>query len=285
MSNPSTLVITTAAEMSTFSRQKKVAGETVGFVPTMGALHEGHMALVRESRKNNDVTVVSVFVNPTQFNEPSDLDSYPRTFEADLKLLSEVGADVMFFPNALEIYPTNETKMYEMDGLDLMMEGPNRPGHFNGVVQVVTRLFDIVIPDSAYFGEKDFQQLTIVKYMSDKLGYATKIVGCPTKREVSGLAMSSRNVRLSESGKERAIAISRSLKEIGSHLAEQDSALDLVLYDARKSLSESEGLELEYLELVDPVTLAQATNDSLQIQACVAAWIEGVRLIDNMQVK
>ena len=193
-------IITTAHEMSAYSLSRREKRLTIGFVPTMGALHEGHLSLIRNAKQSADIVVVSIFVNPTQFNNSSDLDKYPRTFETDKKLLLNEGIDVLFFPTVDEIYPSPETKTYNLDGLDAQMEGPNRPGHFNGVVQVVTRLFEIIKPHVAYFGEKDFQQLAIIRHMTAKLGYDIDIEGMSTIREESGLAMSSRNVRLSPEG-------------------------------------------------------------------------------------
>ena len=277
-------LITTAKEMSQFSSSTRSTGQTVGFVPTMGALHLGHISLVKQAKQKCDTVVVSVFVNPTQFNDPSDLKNYPRTFESDRALLEEEGVNVMFFPSADEIYPEPLSKTFDMDGLDARMEGPNRPGHFDGVVQVVTRLFDIVQPDVALFGEKDFQQLAILRHMTKKLGYGIEIIGCPTEREASGLAMSSRNVRLSETGRNVASGISALLLRI-QRLLSGNRSIQEVLRESKEILDRQEGMELEYLELVNPDSLTLATDDSEHIQACIAVWVEGVRLIDNMQVK
>lgn len=276
--------ITTAKEMIAFSDSRGAAGERVGFVPTMGALHAGHLSLVETARSMNDLVVVSVFVNPTQFNDPKDLEKYPRTLDSDTELLEKSGVDVLFYPSVEEIYPDKTEVVYELDGLDQTMEGPNRPGHFNGVVQVVTRLFDIVKPNSAFFGEKDFQQLSIIRHMAAKLGYSIEIIGCPTMREQSGLAMSSRNMRLSESGHEVAAHISRSLKEIANRISGGERPSD-VLTTVLNNLSKEEEIDVEYLALADPITLQPATNNSASIRACIAAYVEGVRLIDNMQVK
>jgi pantoate--beta-alanine ligase len=277
-------LITTAKEMFEFSSSTRSRGLSIGFVPTMGALHSGHISLVKSAKQLCDMVVVSVFVNPTQFNDPSDLQNYPRTFESDQQLLATEGVDVMFFPSKEEIYPVEESKHYDLDGLDELMEGPNRPGHFDGVVQVVTRLFDIVQPNSAFFGEKDFQQLVVIRYMANKLGYSTNIIGCPTQRESSGLAKSSRNVRLSESGKTIASKISFCLYHIKEQFANHRLASE-IRHESIKMLSENEGIELEYLEFVNPDTLIAANNQSVSVQACVAVWVEGVRLIDNLQVK
>ncbi|MBP9152736.1 MAG: pantoate--beta-alanine ligase, partial [Flavobacteriales bacterium] len=260
------------------------SGESIGFVPTMGALHLGHISLIKTAKAKCDNVVVSVFVNPTQFNNPNDLQNYPRTFESDRKLLEAVRVDVMFFPSADEIYPAPEAKHYEMNELDAHMEGPNRPGHFDGVVQVVSRLFDIVQPTEAFFGEKDFQQLAIIRHMTKKLGYELEVVGCPTERESSGLAMSSRNVRLSNEGRKLASSINLILSEIKNQLAKNLPA-SVVLQQAIAHIDQLNGITLEYLELANPQTLQPATDDSAAIQACIALYIEEVRLIDNMRVK
>lgn len=277
-------LITTAKEMFEFSSSTRSSDLSIGFVPTMGALHSGHISLVKSAKQLCDMVVVSVFVNPTQFNDPSDLKNYPRTFESDQQLLATEGVDVMFFPSKEEIYPVQESKHFELDGLNELMEGPNRPGHFDGVVKVVTRLFDIVLPNSAFFGEKDFQQLAVIRHMANKLGYSTKIIGCQTMRESNGLAMSSRNVRLSENGKKIASKISFCLYHIKEQFANQRPASE-ILDESIKMLSENNSIELEYLEFVNPDTLTSANDYSVSIQACVAVWVEGVRLIDNLQVK
>ena len=276
-------IIDTADEMLEFSDFIISNGKTIGFVPTMGALHEGHATLIKQAKAECDVIVVSVFVNPTQFNDKSDLENYPRTFDADKQLLDTLGVDVMFYPSASEIYPNGTQHSYNLDGLDATMEGPNRPGHFNGVVQVVMRLFDLTRPTIAYFGEKDFQQLAIISHMTKKLGYSTKIIGCPTIREENGLAMSSRNRRLSVEGRKNAAVIFSVLQSIERELLSSDLAA--AKKKALSNLSSATGLELEYLEFVNPNTLQLASDNSESIQACIAAWIEGVRLIDNLRVK
>ena len=278
-------VLTSAQSMIRFAENAKLVNSSIGFVPTMGALHAGHLSLIEAAKRESDLVVVSVFVNPTQFNNASDLDKYPRTFDSDRSLLEDSRVDVMFFPSVEEIYPagTEDQRKFELDGLDELMEGPNRPGHFNGVVQVVTRLFDLVEPTKAFFGEKDFQQLAIIKHMSSKLGYRIDIVGCDTVRESDGLAMSSRNVRLTSSGRTIAPEIHRTLEALRNEL--RTNSVEEVLARAKAALLGSPEIELEYLELVDPITLKRATDDSISIQGCIAAWIDDVRLIDNMRVK
>ncbi len=277
-------ILETAAEMNAFSAKARADGYDIAFVPTMGALHEGHLSLVEQGKRKDHLVVVSVFVNPTQFNNPNDLEKYPRTFEQDRKMLLEVGVDAMFYPSVWEVYPTETNSTYDLDGLDKYMEGPNRPGHFNGVVQVVSRLFDLVQPTIALFGEKDFQQLAIIRHMSRKLGYNVGIVGCPTIREESGLAKSSRNVQLSTNGKQTAANIHRVLNDL-----KQSLNLGLPTSEGKQKaideLNKTVGLDLEYFELVDPDSLVPCNDDSEHIQGCVAAYVESVRLIDNMRLK
>lgn len=275
-------IIESAEQMEAFSTALRAEGKTIGFVPTMGALHDGHRSLVQAATDQNDFVVVSVFVNPTQFNDAKDLEKYPRTFEADRELLANAGVDVMFYPTVKEIYPNDLIPEYDLDGLDAVMEGPNRPGHFNGVVQVVTRLFDLVLPNRAYFGEKDFQQLAIIRHMTKKLGYDVEIIGCPTVREKDGLAMSSRNVRLDESTRGKAPIIFHVLDELKHSIPK--IGLNRAVTKAKEKLSKS-GIELEYLEVVDSISLQSAKDNSVALQACVAAWLGGVRLIDNLRVK
>ncbi len=277
-------ILETAAEMNAFSANAMAKGYNIAFVPTMGALHEGHLSLVEQGKRENHLVVVSVFVNPTQFNNPKDLEKYPRTFEQDRKMLLEVGVDAMFYPSVNEVYPTEAKSTYDLDGLDNYMEGPNRPGHFNGVVQVVTRLFDLVQPTKALFGEKDFQQLAIMKHMSRKLGYNVEIVGCPTIREESGLAKSSRNVRLSTKGEQTAANIYRVLNDLKQSL-KGGLPTSKARQKAIEELNKTAGLDLEYFELVDPESLKPCNDDSEHIQGCVAAYVESVRLIDNMRLK
>lgn len=277
-------IITTANEMLDYSKGVRSLGSSIGFVPTMGALHQGHASLVETAARNCDKVVVSVFVNPTQFNQSSDLEAYPRTFETDKGLLEQLGADVMFYPTVDEIYPDGKSEVsFDLDGLDEFMEGPNRPGHFNGVVQVVTRLFDLVNPSKAFFGEKDFQQLAVITHMIEKLGYDVDVIGCPTVREAGGLAMSSRNMRLSEEAKNTALAISKTLQQTRVNI--EDFGVDKAKDLATLELKSVPQFELEYFELVDTKTLKPANDKTSEIQACVALWIEGVRLIDNMKVK
>lgn len=257
-------------------------GKKVHFIPTMGALHEGHVSLLTRAINSNVVTVVSVFVNPSQFNQSKDLANYPRTFEADKKKLNDAGCDLMFFPSEKEVYPENLIPNYNLDGLDARMEGEFRPGHFQGVVQVVDRLFSIIRPDRAFFGQKDFQQLAVVNHMMKKLGHNTEVVGCPTIREASGLAMSSRNMLLSDKALAKAGIIYHALEEIKEGYI-NGSKMESLIERAKSDINNLNGFDLEYLEIVDPISLSPINeNKNKAAVACVAAYVEGVRLIDNL---
>lgn len=257
------------------------SGNSIGFVPTMGALHEGHMALVRRARQVSDVVVVSVFVNPTQFNNPDDLKLYPRTPEKDAALLKKNGCDIAFFPSVTEVYPADyQTPEVPLGNLDAVMEGEFRPGHFRGVVQVVNRFFEVIRPQKAFFGLKDFQQVAVIRHMVRFLELPVEIVPCPTLRETTGLAMSSRNVRLSGNGKADALTIYRSLMAAKEKSADHSPA-EIML--AMKEAYKSSPLELEYFTIVHPDTLEPLADEWVPgATACVAAYCEGVRLIDNM---
>lgn len=262
-------------------------GKSVGLVPTMGALHEGHASLVKKSVKDNDVTVVSVFVNPTQFNDPKDLSSYPRDIEADCKLLKEVGADYVFTPSVEEIYPTPDTRHFEFPPISTVMEGAHRPGHFNGVCQVVSRLFYITRPDKAYFGEKDWQQIAVVKAMVRSLNLNVKIVECPIIRDTDGLARSSRNALLSADEREIAPNIFKALKE-SIEYSKKHNINETHDYVVEK-INSVNGLEVEYFEIVDGNTLQRVSdwNDSDYIVGCITVYCgkRPVRLIDHIKYK
>ncbi len=260
-------------------------GKHIGLVPTMGALHAGHASLVKRSVEDNDVTVVSVFVNPTQFNDKNDLAKYPRDLEADCRLLQQVGASFVFAPAVEEMYPEPDTRRFSFAPLDTVMEGAFRPGHFNGVAQIVTKLFDAVQPDRAYFGEKDFQQLAIIREMVRQQGYKLTIVGCPIVREADGLALSSRNARLSADERQNALGISKTL------FASVDYAKSHTLAETKRFVEESiataPGLRLEYYQIVDGNTLqpVAAWDDSAYIVGCITVFCGEVRLIDNIKYK
>lgn len=262
----------------------KITGKKIGFVPTMGALHAGHIALVSQSVAQNDITIVSVFVNPTQFNNKTDLDKYPRNLEKDADLLQQVGCDLIFAPEAAEIYNAEELDnrfSFDFGGLDKVMEGKFRPGHFNGVVQIVSKLFKLVQPDRAYFGEKDFQQLAIIHHMVKSFGLSVEIVDCQIVREDSGLAMSSRNERLTIDQRKKAVEISKVLFE-SRNFAAQMSPADLTQWVVEK-INEVPELEVEYYEIVNSMTLQSVNDWTEPAVGCVAVFCGEVRLIDNIR--
>lgn len=257
----------------------------IGFVPTMGALHEGHASLVRRSVLENAATVVSIFVNPTQFNDKKDLEKYPRTLESDSLLLEKEGATFIFAPTVEEMYPQPDTRQFDYAPLDTVMEGAFRPGHFNGVCQIVSKLFDAVKPDRAYFGEKDFQQLAIIREMTRRLELPIEIVGCPIVREPDGLALSSRNMRLSPIERENALKISQALFK-STTFALTHSVADTQRF-VEEMIQASEGLQLEYFSIVDGRTLQPVQNweDAEEIVGCITVFCGEVRLIDNISYK
>ncbi len=262
----------------------RAANKTVGFVPTMGALHEGHLSLVKQCLADNDVCVVSIFVNPTQFNDKEDLKKYPRNVEKDCRLLNTISENLIVFnPSESEVYPEPDTRIFNFGQLDKVMEGKFRPGHFNGVAQVVSRLFDIVKPDRAYFGEKDFQQLAIIRHMVRQLKLDVQIVPMPIIREQSGLALSSRNARLTDVQRASAVNISKILfksrNEMYKHLTIAET-----IKKVTDQINAVQNLEVEYFEIVDGTTL-QPLNDwseSEYVVGCIAVFCGEVRLIDNI---
>ena len=278
-------LIQTIKELRTELDGLRKAGKTVGLVPTMGALHAGHASLVKRAVAENDVVVVSDFVNPTQFNDKNDLLKYPRTLEADCKLLEACGASYVFAPSVEEIYPEPDTRQFSYAPLDTVMEGKYRPGHFNGVCQIVSKLFLIVEPTRAYFGEKDFQQLAIIREMVRNSPFDLQIVGCPIVREADGLALSSRNARLSDVQREQALQISKTL--FASVEYGKDHTLAETLRFVEDGIEKAEGLELEYFEIVDGNTLqpVSAWEDSAYIVGCITVFCGEVRLIDNIKYK
>jgi pantoate--beta-alanine ligase len=258
-------------------------GKKIGLVPTMGALHHGHASLVNRSVSDNDITVVSIFVNPTQFNDKSDLEKYPRTFDSDSRLLEACGATYAFVPAVLEMYPEPDTRHFDFAPLDTVMEGQFRPGHFNGVCQIVSKLFDAVKPTRAYFGEKDFQQLAIIREMVRRMNLSLEIVGCPIVREEDGLALSSRNARLSVRERDNALMISKTLFESRA-FAKTHTVMETVLF-VQDSIHNAPGLRLEYFELVDGDTLQPISqwSDTEYAVGCITVFCGEVRLIDNIK--
>ena len=255
----------------------------IGFVPTMGALHAGHRSLVERARRENATVVVSVFVNPTQFNDKNDLRHYPRTPEADRRLLEEAGADFVLMPSVEEIYPEEDTRIFDFGQIDKVMEGATRPGHFNGVAQVVSRLFDIVRPARAYFGEKDFQQIAVIRAMVKQLNIPVKINACPILREADGLALSSRNVRLTPEQRQKAPLIARTLKE-STNFAAGKSVQEVIDYVVN-TINADPVMRVEYYEIVDGYTMESIKNwsDTTYPVGCITVYCGEVRLIDNIK--
>ncbi|MCQ2343711.1 MAG: pantoate--beta-alanine ligase [Paludibacteraceae bacterium] len=281
-------LIKKASELQAVLAEARRGDKSVGFLPTMGALHEGHLTLARRAVNENDISVVSVFVNPTQFNNKTDLETYPRNVEEDARKLSEVGVDLVFAPGAEEFYTKEEMEnRFEFDfgGLDQVMEGKFRPGHFNGVVQVVSKLFRLVAPTRAYFGEKDFQQLAIIRRMVKVMGFKLEIVGCPIVREESGLALSSRNALLTEEQRKLATNIHAVLAE--SRLFVGQTSVKELHDSTISAINHHDGLEVEYYDIVDGRTLKSVSrwDDTDYIVGCVTVYCGKVRLIDNIRLK
>lgn len=279
-------VINTVVELRQLLKELRSQGKTVGYVPTMGALHRGHLSLVKQCLADNDICVVSIFVNPTQFNNKEDLVKYPRDLERDCELLKQIDDSIIVFAPAVEeVYPEPDTRQFDFGQLDKVMEGKFRPGHFNGVAQVVSRFFDIIKPDKAYFGEKDYQQLAIIRQMVSQLKLPVQIVAMPIVREQSGLALSSRNERLTENQRTIAINISKVLFE-SSQWIDKYSVKETI-EKVQSAINSFEGMEVEYFEIVNGKTL-QPVTDWEQcdcIVGCIAVFCGDVRLIDNVLYK
>ena len=281
-------VINKTSDLQAIIEQLKNDGKSIGLVPTMGALHKGHLSLVKNSISNNDITVVSIFVNPTQFNNPNDLASYPRTVDKDLELLQTVGCDVVFAPEADDIYSKSETDSrfeFDFEGLDKVMEGKFRPGHFNGVVQIVSKLFDLVRPNRAYFGEKDFQQLAIIRLMTRRYNLPIEIVPCPIVREDSGLALSSRNSLLKDNEKQVAQHIYAVLNESRQFVPQTE--VEELKQCVIAAIEQKPELKVEYFDIVDGHTLKSIVkwDESDYIVGCITVFCGNVRLIDNICYK
>ena len=278
-------IIYSLQEIQILIDQLKREGKTIGFVPTMGALHAGHIALVKRSAAENDCCVVSIFVNPTQFNDKNDLEKYPRTLEADCLLLEPAGCSIVFVPDENEMYPEPDTRQFLFGALERGMEGAHRPGHFNGVAQIVSKLFDAIQPGKAYFGEKDFQQLAIIRDMVRQLKLKIEIVSYPIVREKDGLAMSSRNTRLNPKQRKASVIISQTLFESQTKMPFMPvSELKQWIIS---TINQNRLLQTEYMEIVDGNTLQPVPewNASDYIVGCVAVFCGDVRLIDNVQYK
>ncbi|WP_295799644.1 pantoate--beta-alanine ligase [Mucilaginibacter sp.] len=276
-------IFTTKAAVGQYLSQIKASGKTVGFVATMGALHQGHLSLIELAQKHNDVIICSVFVNPSQFNDPKDLEKYPRTIEADIKLLEQGNCDILFNPGVNEMYDDNEQWHLNIGETEHLLEGEFRPGHYQGVTQVVYKLFNIVKPDAAYFGQKDYQQFLIISKMVDMLNMPVKMVMCPIKRETDGLAMSSRNIHLSADDRLHALVLSKTLNFIKDKF--DSHGIPALKQEAAHLINAERGVELDYFEIADGDTLHTATPDSEKIVALVAAKVGKTRLIDNVMLK
>lgn len=280
------LIFNKKSELSAFLSPLIDLHKSVGFVPTMGALHQGHLSLIEKSLAENDITVMSIFVNPTQFNNVEDLDKYPRTLEEDLQKLSQLSHSILVYaPEIADIYEGNAvSESFEYDGLEHQMEGQHRPGHFNGVGTIVKRLFEIVKPTTAYFGEKDFQQLQIVKKLVDKHALPVHIIGCPIYREKSGLAMSSRNERLSDTARNKAAILFEILQQAKTTF-NQKSIADTIAF-VKTEFEKHPEFELEYFEIADEATLLSVDNKvpNQKYRGFIAVFIEKIRLIDNISL-
>ena len=270
-------------ELKGYLVDSKRNGKRIGLVPTMGALHKGHLSLVERCVRENDICVVSVFVNPTQFNDKHDLETYPRTLEADCALLESAGCDFVFAPSVEEMYPEPDTRAFDFGTVMQVMEGAKRAGHFNGVAQVVSKLFYIVEPDNAYFGEKDFQQIAVIRAMVKQLQIPVQINACPIVREADGLALSSRNTRLTPALRQKAPLIARTLQE-SKELAATKSVREVIDYVVN-TLNADPDLEVEYYEIVDGDSLVsiQDWKDTSYAVGCVTVYCGEVRLIDNIK--
>ena len=276
-------VLRTVGELRHAMESHRNAGQTIGLVPTMGALHAGHLSLMERSCRDNDITVASIFVNPTQFNNATDLKTYPRTEEKDCALLEKAGVDYAFVPSVEEIYPEPDTRVFDLGAVAEVMEGAMRPGHFNGVAQIVSRLFSYVNPTRAYFGEKDFQQIAVIRRMAQLEGFDFEIIACPIVREADGLALSSRNVRLTPEQRKIAPAIHRTLAR--SLDMTRDKSVGEVKQWVKEEIDRQPFMTTEYYEIVNPLTMQPTdswmTSDGPAV-GCVTVYCGDVRLIDNI---
>jgi pantoate--beta-alanine ligase len=274
--------IYSVADLKDCLAEERLNNRQIGFVPTMGALHDGHLSLVKRCVEENDVCIVSLFVNPTQFNNKADLETYPRMPEKDCALLETAGCDYIFAPSEKEMYPEPDTRIFDFGTLSQVMEGAFRPGHFNGVAQIVSKLFDAVGLSRAYFGEKDFQQVAVIRRMVKQLNIPVQIIACPILREADGLAMSSRNMRLTDEQRRKASLIAQTLKE-SANLAPDKTVQEIIDFVVN-ALNNEPLLQVEYFEIVDSNTLLSIANwkDTPQPVGCIAVYCGQVRLIDNI---
>lgn len=278
-------IVKTVVELQSYLKGFREKGSSIGFVPTMGALHQGHLRLVKQAKEQCSVAVVSIFVNPTQFNNPNDLLRYPKDLKKDCDQLEAEGCDVVFAPEVSEVYPEKDERIFDFGDLGSVMEGKFRPGHFNGVAQVVSRLFEMVRPDKAFFGLKDFQQLAIIREMVSQLNFSLDIIPCETVRETDGLAMSSRNMLLTNQQRKNAPVIAKTLFE-SCNFAGGKTVKETIDYVVSQ-VNEVEGLDVEYFEIADGYTLKPIDkwNESEYIVGCIAVFAGEIRLIDNVIYK
>lgn len=274
-------IFTTRAALSAYLADQIAVCKSVGFVPTMGALHAGHLSLIEQARKESDVVVCSIFVNPTQFNDPRDLERYPRPIESDIEKLQSAGCEVLFLPQVAEMYSADEKWHINLNGLDNILEGKIRPGHYQGVTQIVKKLFDTVNPDVAFFGQKDYQQFMVISELVRQYNIPVKLSMCPIVREADGLAMSSRNVYLSEAEHNQALSLSKALNMAKTLVASK--SIEEVKVEIQRYFETAEGVQLEYFEICDRQTLLPVSNKSEgDLVALVAAKVGQIRLIDNI---
>ena len=278
-------IVNSIQELKRYLAEERQHNKQIGFVPTMGALHNGHLSLVKRCVEENDVCVVSIFVNPTQFNDKNDLATYPRTLDKDSALLEPAGCDYVFAPTEAEMYPEPDTRTFDFGTVSAVMEGARRPGHFNGVAQIVSKLFYAVEPDNAYFGEKDFQQIAVIRAMVKQLNIPVKINACPILREEDGLALSSRNVRLTPEQRQKAPLIARTLKE-STNFAAGKSVQEVIDYVVN-TINADPVMRVEYYEIVDGNTMESIKNwsDTDYAVGCITVYCGEVRLIDNIKYK
>ncbi|WP_195373946.1 MULTISPECIES: pantoate--beta-alanine ligase [Parabacteroides] len=278
-------IVNSIQELKRYLAEERQHNKQIGFVPTMGALHNGHLSLVKRCVEENDVCVVSIFVNPTQFNDKNDLATYPRTLDKDSALLEPAGCDYVFAPTEAEMYPEPDTRTFDFGTVSAVMEGARRPGHFNGVAQIVSKLFYAVEPDNAYFGEKDFQQIAVIRAMVKQLNIPVKINACPILREEDGLALSSRNVRLTPEQRQKAPLIARTLKE-STNFAVGKSVQEVIDYVVN-TINADPVMRVEYYEIVDGITMESIKDwsDTDYAVGCITVYCGEVRLIDNIRYK
>ncbi len=279
------LIFTTSEAIQAHLISVLKQGKKIGFVPTMGALHKGHMSLIDQSLSDGNYTVCSIFVNPTQFNDKSDLENYPRTPEKDLKMLEDAGCNAVFMPSVEEIYPQEDNRTFEFGHLDRVLEGAHRPGHFNGVAKVVSILFSIIKPDVAYFGSKDYQQVMIIRSLVDQLQIPVNIVPCAIIREADGLAMSSRNMRLSDEERKAAVILPKLLNDASDMKTRGDTLQHIKQYVVNE-LKKNSIYKLDYFEICDPNTLLalEEISPGMDAIALIACFVGKIRLIDNLKI-